>query len=94
MLIPRFTIRRLLWITTLCSVFFLGVSLGARGHVWAASISAAVVSVATAFLFYAVFFAATWLVSRVVFAAAGRHEAGSPFAQHSPPPRIVPEEVE
>jgi hypothetical protein len=84
----------MLLLTTLCGVFFLGVSLGIRGHIWAASISTAVVALAVTFLFYALFFGAAWLVSRAALAAGGRRQAESPFAEHSPPPQIVPKEVE
>jgi hypothetical protein len=94
MLIPRFTIRRLLLITALCGAFFLVVSLAIRGRVWAAAISVAVLAAAVSFCSFAVFFAAAWLVSRAGGLAARRREPASPFAQHSPPPRVVPEEIE
>jgi hypothetical protein len=94
MLIPRFTLRRLFLVTTLCAVFFLVLSFALRGYVWAAAISAAGLAVVVSFTLYAALFALTWLVSRGIAWAAGRRERNSRFGEHELPPRSAPKEIE
>ena len=92
MLIPRFTIRWLLLLTTVSAVFFLVVTCAVRGDAWAVSISLGVVSLAVAFLVYGAFFGAAWLVASVVGLFREGSPRKTPFATAEPPPQIIPPE--
>ena len=56
MLLPQFSLRRVLLIFTVCACFFLVLSLAIRGHAWALALSVAVASLLVAHLFHALFF--------------------------------------
>ncbi len=96
MLIPRFTVRRLLAITAICGIFFwiLAVALNPtvelQNKVWAVAISIAVGSVVVAFVCYAAFFGLAYILATVF--GLIRHEPveGTPFATAEPPPQIIP----
>jgi len=90
MLIPRFSIRWLLAMTTACAVFFAIVASAVRGQIWAVAISVSVASLAVAFLLYAIFFLFAWWVSLIVDAARPTALPRSPFADASMPPQLVP----
>lgn len=66
MLIPRFTVRQLLLITTGCAFAALTVSLAVRQQAWALAVSLALASVALAALFSALLFFAAWVISLVM----------------------------
>ena len=88
MLIPKFTIRRLLAITTLFAVFSLVATFAVRGQPWAIAVVVAVFGLAMGFGAYLFFF----VVARI-FSAIGNTIApqrpSSPFAHHRPPPQII-----
>ncbi len=89
MLLPRFTIGRLLQITLVCGVISLVASYGVRGAEWAAGLTIAVGSLLVAMLIYAVFFCVAWWISRL------RHSQrpGPERKSSSPPPQwIKPED--
>jgi antibiotic biosynthesis monooxygenase (ABM) superfamily enzyme len=92
MLIPRFTLRWLMLLITVISVFCVIVAQAFRGHAWALGISLAAASLMLAFLTYGVFFclaaslAALWGLHRQDVGVA------SPFATVEPPPQIIPPE--
>ena len=90
MLIPRFTIRWLLLLTTLSGVFFLTVSLAVQGKTWAIALSLAVGSVVVAFLLYAAFFGFAFILASMLGGFRQVPGTGSPFATGAPPPQIVP----
>ena len=92
MLIPRFTIRWLLMLTTVSAVFFLIVTCAVRGDAWAVSVSLGVVSLAVAFLVYGAFFGFAWLVASVVSVFREGPSRKTPFATAEPPPQIIPPE--
>ncbi len=62
-LIPRYSLRALLAVTSVSGVFFLLISLGLQGHVWAFAVSLAIGFVGVAFAVYALFFIMAWGVS-------------------------------
>ncbi len=93
MLLPRFTIVRLLQITLVCGLISLVASYGVRGAAWAAGLTIAVGSLLVAMLIYAVFFCVAWWVAGNALTARSSPERKSPFNQASPPPQwIKPED--
>jgi hypothetical protein len=90
MLIPRFTIRWLLSLTTVAGVFFLVVHLALRGQSWAIAVSVTVASLALAFFLYAVFFAVAYTAVSIQGVFRGLPMDASPFATAEPPPQWVP----
>jgi amino acid transporter len=89
MLIPRYSIRWMLGIMTLCGLFFLVVSLGVRGHVWAAAIAIAVAALVLAILVQAVFFVVAYWAAVVAEKLFPKRPQRSPFASHAPPPQLL-----
>jgi hypothetical protein len=85
MLIPQYSIRRLLALTTGCAAVSSVFGLAVRGSRWAQGVSIAIAALMVVLLIHAVFFIAVWLVSVVTgrffrgLAGTGR----SPFA-HGP----------
>jgi hypothetical protein len=99
MLIPRFSLRWLLGLTTAFAVLSLVWSFAFRGHAWALGMSAAVNGLVLLFAFHAGAFLIAWLLSQgsTALAANPKVAAGgeavpleSPFAPvppvASPPP--------
>ena len=91
-LIPQFTIRRLLWMTTVCGAFCLIVSLAARGNAWALALSAAGLGLVVCFLFFSFLFASAWCAFFLTQQFGSNRRPDSPFAQHRPPPQVIPSE--
>ncbi len=89
MLIPRFTVRLLLLLTTLCGVFFYVVTLAIQGRLWAMGVSAAVGALALSFLVYAAVFGMAWMIASLFGVFRSRRVAASPFADSRPPPQYV-----
>ena len=96
MLIPRFSLRQLLAITTASAIFFYVVAMATRGFQWAIVVSIAGSSVLLALLVYAVLFAVAWLLTLLGSLFTARHAAASPFANAAPPPQLItpPEDIE
>jgi threonine/homoserine/homoserine lactone efflux protein len=90
MLIPRFTIRWLLALMTVSSVFFLVVSLAVQGKTWAIALSVSVASLGVAFTMYAVFFGMAYVMASTGSAFRRSPVVGTPFATAEPPPQLVP----
>lgn len=65
MLIPRFTIRALLVVTTICAVFFLLVGTAFRGQDWAWGIAFGVLSLGVAGLVHAACFGMVWVFAQL-----------------------------
>jgi len=96
MLIPRFSLRSLLLLITVSSLFCFVVTLAIRGHEWALAITIAVASLFTVFTFHACVFCVAWLISLVGGLLKTKQSVGSPFAYQQPPPQHItpPEDVE
>ena len=80
-LIPQYSVRWLLAITTVCGVIFSIVALGLRGHTWATGVSIGILSLVVLAFVYALVFAVAWLFSLIV-SLVGRGPRGpgrSPF---------------
>jgi hypothetical protein len=92
MLIPRFTVRWLFLLMTVCSVFFLIVASAVRGQLWAIALSVAITSAVVAFLCYGVFFGLAYVLASLFGLVRSRPGGGTPFATAAPPPQIIPPE--
>jgi hypothetical protein len=93
MLIPRFTLRRLLLVMTGISVVCVIIAQASRGHAWAIAISMAVAGLVLCFLVYAALFSAAFTLA-AMFGLTRRRAvvAASPFAAAQPPEQLVPPE--
>jgi hypothetical protein len=96
MLIPRFSLRQLLVITTASAIFCYVIAMATRGHQWAMAISIAVSSVLGAFLVYAFLFAGAWVLTLGGRLFTKQNVSASPFATGTPPPQLItpPEDPE
>ena len=92
MLLPQYTIRRLLAITAACAGVFSVFGLAARGHPWAIAVSVAVLAGAAAFLVFATVFGVVWGLGSVIapLQRSGRGRGASPFVPGVAP--LNPEE--
>ena len=85
MLIPQFSLRWLLALTTVCAVVFSIVGLAMRGSRWAAAVSVGIGSLVVLVMVYGLVFALVWIFS-VATSSLGRRRAGSagsPFQSES-----------
>lgn len=89
MLIPRFSIRWLLLLTTVCAAFFFFLTFAVRGEAWAMGVTIGVGSLSIVFMVHALFFMAVWVMTEVVGQAEQTRRIESPFATEKPPPQIV-----
>ena len=96
MLIPRFSLRQLMAVTTVSALFCYVIAMATRGHQWALAISVAVSSVLLALVVHASLFAVAWLLALVGRLFTKERIAASPFANAAPPLQLVtpPEDLE
>jgi hypothetical protein len=90
MLIPRFSIRVLLVVTTVCGLFFYVVTLAIQGSHWAIAVSAAVGGLLVNFLLFVGVFSFGWLLAALRRSVRPSLQSGSPFATSDPPQQIIP----
>ena len=89
MLIPRFTLRWLLVLTTVSGLFFLVVSLAIQGQSWAIAVATAVGSVGLTLLVHAALFLGAWVLATLLGFTRGKKLPTSPFARSQLPPQWV-----
>ncbi len=89
MLIPRFSLRQLLAVTTACALFFYTVAMATRGHQWAIAISLAISSVLLVLVAYAGVFLVAWVLTLIGGLFTKQVVVASPFADAAPPPQFV-----
>jgi hypothetical protein len=65
MLLPRFTLRTFLALTTACALFFVLVGAGYRGQAWAWGAAIGIASLAMSLLVQAVLFGLVWCSARL-----------------------------
>lgn len=65
MLLPRFTIRALLVMLTICAVVFVIAGMAVRGQHWAWGVTIGILSVAFTSLVHAAWFGAVWMLAQV-----------------------------
>jgi len=70
-LLPQFSIRWLLGLTTVCAFFFTFLGIAARGRAWAISVSVGMGTLVLMVLIYALLFGLTWIIAAVVFRRRG-----------------------
>jgi len=94
MLIPRFSLRWLLALTTVSSVFFYVMTLAVRGSQWAIALTAAISGFLLTMLVYAMLFGVAWMLAEFMRLFRPRRvQPSSPFAASQPPPQYVPPEA-
>jgi hypothetical protein len=67
-LLPRFSIRALLWMVTICAVAFLIVGMAYRGQYWAWGVAIGLASLILTALVHAAWFGVAWLFARLASA--------------------------
>jgi len=90
MLIPRFSLRFLLVLTTLSGVFFFVVAQAVRGYPWAIALTAALTAFLGTLVLHAMVFGLAWTITYYWRLLARRESIGSPFATSAPPPQVIP----
>lgn len=92
MLIPQFSIRWLLTLTTVCAVIFSIVGLAVRGHAWAAGVSIGIGALVVLTLVYGSLFALVWMFSVVTAPLSGQRGRSetSPFTADAAVGQEVP----
>ncbi|HUT88636.1 MAG TPA: hypothetical protein VMY37_04020 [Thermoguttaceae bacterium] len=85
MLVPQFSIRLLLAVTTGCAVVFSIVGLAARGSAWATAVSVGIGSLGILVLVSGLLFAVVWVFSVATSSLSRRRarSSGSPFRSES-----------
>ncbi len=87
MLLPRFTIRQIFAITTLCAVACLILSAAVVGRVWAIGIIAALLTLGMCFACYALIFVVSFAFG--ISMRPPSQAPDSPFARDKAPPQVV-----
>jgi hypothetical protein len=90
MLIPRYSIRWLLGLTTFSAGVSLVLAHAVRGQAWAVGMAAGLWTLVVVALFFVVAFLCAWLIDQVFVRRDSRTAGASPFAGSSPmdlPPR-------
>jgi hypothetical protein len=64
-LLPRFSIRTLLWLVTGCALVFVVVGMAGRGETWAWGVSLGVASLLLTAMIHAAWFYVVWLFGRM-----------------------------
>ena len=93
MIIPRFTLRWLLAVTTICGGLSLVLSYAMQGQPWAIAVSVGLATIPLLFLLHMATFVAAWLIAQgLTFMESRLRPAttSSPFAASGPPKQIVP----
>jgi hypothetical protein len=65
MLLPRFTIRALLVMLTICAFVFVFAGMAIRGQHWAWGITIGILSLAFTLLVHAAWFGAVWMLAKM-----------------------------
>lgn len=89
MLIPRFTLRTVLWAMTACAVLSFVLAQAWQGAVWAIAWAAAIGSLLLAAALYAFVFLFAFALSSLVGLFSRRTPSSSPFATNQLPPQLV-----
>ena len=93
MLIPRFSLRWLLLLTTLSGLFFFVVARAVAGNPWAIALAVALSATLGTFVLHAIVFGLAWTMAVSWRFAVARKTSSSPFATSAPPPQVIPPEA-
>ena len=77
MLIPRFSLRLLLLLTTVSGVFFLVVAQAVGGNAWAIAVTTAVSALLATIMLHALVFVLAWVMMSIWRLSIGRQTVGS-----------------
>lgn len=88
MLIPRFSLRWLLTVTTVCGVLALIFSQAVNGSAWAVGFCWALAALTVNFLLFVAVFLVAWGGLQLIVMRRAKRTA-SPFATNTPPPQIL-----
>lgn len=91
MLLPRFSIRWVLMLTTVLALLFVAVRQAFLGQSWAIGLTAVLVFVTIAFIFYACAFLAAYALARATRSLHPPEVSENPFVVEGQyPPQMVP----
>lgn len=91
MLLPRFSIRWVLLLTTVCSILFFVAARAVRGQAWAIAFTAAVVFCVASFLLFGVNFLSAYALARATRSLNPPEKPHNPFIHEGAyPPQVVP----
>lgn len=91
MLIPRFSIRWVLLLTTFCAVLFIVMAQAVRGRTWAMAITGAVAFVGFTFILYAASFLSAYALAQGTRTLNPPEKSQNPFIREGAyPPQMVP----
>ena len=90
MLIPRFSVRWLMLLTTVCAVFFLVMRYAALGRFWAIGLVATVSTLVLAMVVYGLLFSLAFVLAGLLRMVRPSSPPASPFATDSLPPQVIP----
>ena len=94
MLVPRFSLRSLLLLTTVAALVSFVVMCAVRGQAWAIALAVAMASLVLTLLLHAVFFLVAWMLSQPWQAPANVQPMDSGFQSGLPPQLIPPQDPE
>jgi len=87
MLIPRYSLRWLLGLTTFCALVSLVLSFVVKGQAWAIGVASGLWTAVVAAVLYIAAFLAAWFIAQFVTATRRQPLGGeSPFAPRPPQP--------
>lgn len=89
MLIPRFSLRWLLGLTLVCSLYFVVLAAAVRGAQWAIALSVATGSVAVVATVQIFCFLLAWSLGKTFRIFRVRELPQSPFATARPAPQVL-----
>lgn len=89
MLIPRFSLRGLLGLITICGAVFSIASFAFRGQRWAIAVIGAIGSLLIVAAIHVTVFIVTWLLTQVFPNRFRETMPRSPFAGDSPSPQVI-----
>ena len=92
MLIPQFSVRRLLLWMALSAICFLVVSMALRGASWAAALSVSGAFVCLGLGIYAMLFTLSWVCQLTLRRLQGPAAPESPFAHDQLPTQVIPKD--
>lgn len=89
MLLPRFSLRGMFVLLTICGAFFSVASFAYRGNRWAIAIFIALGSLFIVAALHAMAFLGAWVLSLIVGSRWRAPMPRSPFADSSPSPQVI-----
>jgi hypothetical protein len=89
MLLPRYSLRGLFGLITVCSMFFAVAAFAFRGQRWAIAVIAATGSLLVVAVIHATVFLVAWLLTLITGSFNRSAVPRSPFADETPSPQVI-----